>query len=112
MTSMMELQNSLLLCASSMNEDGRASVEGEDSRPHTAPPGWGTSFIVGTSLTNGKLMIRINNVAGVWKDCRPSVMVIKYIPTLKIIPSYPPIYRHQGLTFNNITPINSFNNPF
>jgi hypothetical protein len=95
-----------------MNEDGRASVEGEDSRPHTAPPGWGRLFIVGRSLTNGKLMTRINYVAGVWKDCRPSVMVIKYIPTLKIIPSYPPIYRHHGPTFNNITPINSLNNPF
>ncbi len=29
-------------------------MEGEDSGPHTAPPGWGELFIVGTSLTNGK----------------------------------------------------------
>ncbi len=29
-------------------------MEGKDSGPYTAPPGWGESFIVGTSLTNGK----------------------------------------------------------
>ena len=79
-------------------------MEGKDSGPYTAPLGWGESFIVGVSLTNGKLMTRINYVVGVWKDCRPSVMVIKYIPTLKIIPSYPPIYKHHGPTFTHMTP--------
>ena len=55
-----------------------ASVGGEDSGPHTAPPGWGELSIVGVSLTNGKLMTRLNHVAGVWKDCRPSVMEFNY----------------------------------
>ena len=29
-------------------------MEGKDSGPYTAPPGWGELFIVGMSLTNGK----------------------------------------------------------
>ena len=72
-------------------------MEGEDSGPHTAPPGRGDSFIVGVSLTNGKLMTRVNHVAGVWKDCRPSVMEFNYCRQLILdLDDGVPSFNHRG----------------
>ena len=74
-----------------------ASVGGEDSGPHTAPPGWGELFIVGVSLTNGKLITRLNYVAGVWKDCRPSVMEFNYCRQLILdLDDGVPSFNHRG----------------
>ncbi len=74
-----------------------ASVGGEDSGPHTAPPGWGELFIVTVSLTNGKLITRLNYVAGVCKDCRPSVMEFNYCRQLILdVDDGVPTFNHRG----------------
>ena len=61
------------------------------------PPRWGDSSIVGTSLTNGKLMTRVNHGAGVWKDCRPSVMEFNYCRQLILdLDDGVPSFNHRG----------------
>ena len=73
-------------------------MEGEDSGPHTAPPpGRGDSFIVGMSLTIGKLMTRHNHVGGEWKDCRPSVMEFNFCRQLILdLDDGVPSFNHRG----------------
>ncbi len=72
-------------------------MEGEDSGPHIAPPRRGESFIVGVSLTKGKLMTRLNHVAGVWKDCRPSVIEFNYCRQLFLdLDDGVPSFNHRG----------------